>query len=228
MAFKSKKDRFIKVSAFFILLLMVIMAFTPGVRKRLFVVFSHECTTRKQAVFSNKLNDRVVNYTSAGKISGIEICRNESEILERFSEGKLVHVRAGRGYHIEKLTHSYPYLTPDAKKLLDEIGKRFRAKTNEAGFLGSEFIITSMTRTREKLNDLMKMNTNASGNSPHLYGNAFDISYVSFRSRKFVLTACDKRYFKEILAEIIVELRKERKCWATYESQQTCFHLVSR
>jgi hypothetical protein len=33
---------------------------------------------------------------------------------------------------------------------------------------------------------------------------------------------------KEALAEVIWELREEKKCWATYEKSQGCFHVVSR
>jgi len=33
---------------------------------------------------------------------------------------------------------------------------------------------------------------------------------------------------KEALAEVIWQLRQEKKCWAKYELQQGCFHVVSR
>jgi hypothetical protein len=75
---------------------------------------------------------------------------------------------------------------------------------------------------------LRRNNSNASANSPHLNGNAFDITYLRFSSRKFFLTECDKRFFKEALAEVILDLRREKKCWATYEKNQSCFHVVAR
>src|SRR5512146_456643 len=59
-------------------------------------------------------------------------------------------------------------------------------------------------------------------------GNAFDISYARFSFRKLFVTECDKWYMKEALAEIICQLREEKKCWATYERKQGCFHVVSR
>jgi hypothetical protein len=129
---------------------------------------------------------------------------------------------------IDPLTYSYSYLTPDAAELLNEIGKRFREKTRTEGLNGSRFIVTSMTRTTDTMKGLRRNNSNASANSPHLNGNAFDITYLRFSSRKFFLTECDKRFFKEVLAEVILDLRREKKCWATYEKNQSCFHVVAR
>lgn len=85
-----------------------------------------------------------------------------------------------------------------------------------------------MTRTTEEFNRLRKYNSNASENTPHYYGNALDISYVRFSARKWFITDCDKYYLKEALAEVIWQLRKEKKCWATYEINQGCFHVVAR
>jgi len=85
-----------------------------------------------------------------------------------------------------------------------------------------------MTRTLEKSEDLGKTNINVSDLSPHLYGNAFDISYARFSIRKFYITECDKWYLKEALAEVIYRLKEEKKCWATYERRQGCFHVVAR
>lgn len=189
--------------------------------------FSKKCRNYQQ-VYSRKLTDRVPDYSAAAKLTGIERCMNEGDISEKVSSGQLLKIREGRDYLIEDLTHSYPYLTRDGKKLLNEIGRRFREKVGKDGLKGSRFIITSMTRTAESIRTLGRTNTNASDNSPHLNGNAFDISYARFSIRKFEVTECDKWYMKEALAEVIWQLRNEKKCWATYEKQQGCFHVVAR
>jgi hypothetical protein len=126
------------------------------------------------------------------------------------------------------MAHSYPYLTRDSRRLLDEIGRRFKKKVKGDGLMGSRFIVTSMTRTSEKIKRLGKTNTNTSDNSPHLNGIAFDISYARFSFRKLYVTECDKWYMKEALAEVIWQMRQEKKCWATYERNQGCFHVVAR
>lgn len=189
--------------------------------------FSIRCRNHQQ-VFSRKLNDRIVDYSAEAKRSGIETCSDEDDIAALVSANRLFKVTSGRYYEIEDLTHSYPYLTKDSKKLLNEIGKRFREKVSRDGLKGSKFIVTSMTRTTEVLKKLGKTNINVSDNSPHLNGNAFDISYARFSFLKHRVTECDKWYMKEALAEVIYELKKEKKCWATYERKQGCFHVVAR
>jgi hypothetical protein len=197
-------------------------------RNNLFFYFSTRCIDYKQKDFSRKLNDRVVDYSAEAKRKGITVCRNDKEIRERISEGKLVKVRSGGRYIVERMRYSSPYVTKETKVLIDEIGKRFREKTLQKQLKGSKFFITSMTRKTESIISLKKNNSNASANSPHMYGNAFDISYKRFKVRKWIFTNCDHKYLKEAFAEVIWQLRKEGRCWATYEKGQNCFHIVCR
>lgn len=190
--------------------------------------FSSKCINYRQVVFSRKLNDRIVDYYVQAKSTGIERCENQFDIGKRITDRRLFRVKTGRRFIVEKMSYSYPYLTKDSKDLLDEIGSRFSRKIEMNGLKGSRFFITSMTRTSEKLKGLGDRNGNVSENSPHLNGNAFDISYARFSFIKLFVTECDKWYLKEALAEVIWELRKEKKCWATYERKQGCFHIVSR
>jgi hypothetical protein len=190
--------------------------------------FSSRCLDYKQKDFSRKLNDRIVDYSAAAKLRGIKVCKDENELKRRISEGNLVKVRSGNSYTVEKMTFSYPCVTRDSKILLDEISRRLREKTSQKGLNGVRFFITSMTRKTINVRSLRRYNRNASANSPHLYGNAFDISYKRFIVRKWVLTNCDKKFLKEALAEVIWQLRAENKCWATYEKVQNCYHVVSR
>jgi hypothetical protein len=161
-------------------------------------------------------------------LTGVGKSTDANDIDEKVSDRQLFRVKSGRYYKIENLTYSYPYLTRNSKMLLDEIGKRFRKKVKREGLKGSRLIVTSMTRTTELVKGLGRTNINASDNSPHLHGNAFDISYSSFSFIKLHVTDCDKWYMKEALAEVICLMKEEQKCWATYERQQGCFHVVSR
>jgi hypothetical protein len=187
-----------------------------------------KCIDYKQASFSKKLNNKIPDYIAKSSASGMKKCKDEKEIHERVAQGKLQEVKNSTGFIVEEMSHSYPYLTSDGKALLIEIGRRFREKISGTRLRGSRFKITSMTRTTDKLKKLREVNSNTSPNSPHLYGNAFDISYLRFSTRKFFLTYCDKKFLKEALAEVIWDLREENKCWATYEIKQSCFHVVSR
>jgi hypothetical protein len=191
-------------------------------------VIKVKCIDYKQGAFSRKLNNKIPDYIGVSSVSGIRKCKDEKDILERVDQGKLFKIRKGDGFIVEKMSHSYPYLTKEGQYLLEEIGKRFTEKVSSTRLKGSRFRITSLTRTTDKLKSLRVVNSNTSPNSPHLYGNAMDISYIRFTSRKLFLTYCDKRFLKESLAQVIWQLREEKKCWATYEVKQSCFHVVAR
>ena len=197
-------------------------------RMMLSVLFSTKCRNYPQPVFSKRLHDRILDYSVLAKNAGIEKCLNQYDIGKRISDRQLFRVRSSGIYTVENLKYSYPYLTDNSKDLLAEIAKRFKKKIEKEGFKGSKFFITSMTRTSEMLKGLGATNSNVSENSPHLNGNAFDISYARFSFVKLHVTECDKWYLKEALAEVIFQLRQEKKCWATYERKQGCFHVVSR
>jgi hypothetical protein len=190
--------------------------------------FSSRCIDYKQKNFSIRLTDRIVDYSGAARLRGIKACKDEDELKKRISEGKLVKVRSGKYYKVEKMAFSYPCVTKDSRELLDEIGERLSDKASQKGLYKVRFYITSMTRKPDNIKSLRRYNGNASANSPHLYGNAFDISYKRFIARKWALTECDKKFLKEALAEIIWQLKTENKCWATYEKVQNCFHIVAR
>jgi len=210
------------------ILLSVFLFFRKSSRNPVSSYFSTRCLDYKQKEFSRKLNDRIVDYSAAAKLRGIKVCRDKSELDSRISEGKLVKVKSGSSYKIEKMSFSYPYVTRDSKVLIDEIARRLTEKASQKGLSGVKFYITSMTRKTDNVKSLRRINQNASANSPHLYGNAFDISYKRFIARKWLLTNCDKKFLKEALAEVIWQLRTENKCWATYEKLQSCFHVVAR
>ncbi|MBA4321603.1 MAG: hypothetical protein C0408_02175 [Odoribacter sp.] len=228
---------FLKICGLSILGLCIIFVVIHVINPKLFndsyeylftKIIKVKCIDYKQAAFSKKLNNKIPDYILKSALSGVAKCRNEQEILERVTGGKLVKVKSGNGFIVEEMSQSYSYLTPDAKDLLIEISKRFREKISNTKLKATKIKITSMTRTTEKLKRLREVNSNASANSPHLHGNAFDISYIRFSTRKLFLTYCDKKYLKEALAEVIWKLREEKKCWATYELKQYCFHVVSR
>ena len=223
-----RKEYRLKGRLFILIVFSLCFIFIPKPHRAAMVsFFSTECRNYQQ-VYSRKLNDRITDYTYQARLTGIETCSDGKEISKRMLSGKLVRVSGSSRYKVENMSHSYPCLTRESRQLLDEIGKRFRKKVRRDGLMGSRFIVTSMTRTTEKIKGLGKTNINVSDNSPHLNGNAFDISYARFSFRKLHVTECDEWYLKEALAEVIWNLRLEKKCWATYERNQGCFHVVSR
>ncbi|MFZ2339958.1 MAG: DUF5715 family protein [Bacteroidales bacterium] len=223
-----KKEYRFKVWKFLFVVFSLCFIFIPQ-SNRAFMAwyFSKRCRNHQQA-YSRKLTDRIPDYSAQARLTGITACSGEKDLAKRVMTGQLLRVRKGSNYRVESMEHSYPYLTRDSRRLLNEIGRRYGKKIGKDGLKGSRFILTSMTRTSDNIKGLGRTNGNASENSPHLNGNAFDISYARFDIRKYSVTECDKWYMKEALAEVIYELRKEKKCWATYEKQQGCFHVVLR
>lgn len=227
--FKSRKTFFLfksGIAAFILFALFLI--FNRNTTNRFFSYFSRRCIDYRQKDFSRKLNDRLLDYLPAAKQSGIVPCKTDDEIKKRVAVGKLVKVKGGKNYAVDRLNHSSPYLTRDSKKLLEEIAGCFREKTSGKGLYGTKIIVTSLTRKSENVKKLRRNNSNASENSPHQYGTAFDITYKRFIVKKMSMTNCDHKFMKEALAEVILQMKKDGKCWATYERNQNCFHVVAR
>ncbi len=199
-----------------------------GSRGHPFSYLSTRCFNYRQKEFSRQLNDRIVDYSAAAKLRGSSPSSSDRALNNKITEGDLVKVGSNSLYIVDRMRFSHPVVTPESKILLEEIGKRFREKTSRNGLISARFYITSMTRETDNLKMLRRYNSNTSRNSPHLYGNAFDISYKRFSARKMFLTSCDMVFMKEALAEVISQLRDEKRCWATYERNQNCFHVVSR
>jgi uncharacterized protein YcbK (DUF882 family) len=226
---KSRSFRVLKICLLLLLVFFSGYLIIPGKNRSILRrFFSTSCIDYRQDIFSKKLTDKVLLYHTQSRFTGIKECKDEKEIKKRVSEGKLFRIKSGSKYIIDRMSYSYPFLIAESKTLLDEIGRRFREKTDAAGLSGAKFIVTSMTRTTENMRNLRRNNRNASVNSAHLGGNAFDISYIRFSCRKMFITSCDKKYLKEALAQVIWQLKEEDKCWATYEKVQNCYHIVSR
>ena len=175
--------------------------------------------------YSSKLNDKMSSYIYYVEKSGVPPCRSEKELKKN---PLLKPVNAGKNYSIDHLTHSHAYLSSKGKSLLDRIDADFGAKIKGTDLQGSHFIVSSLTRTKKNVRELKKVNVNASDRSAHMYGGCFDITYARFKNKRKKLDSNDIYKLKETIAEIIYQLMKEKKCWATKEKREPCFHVVSR
>lgn len=138
----------------------------------------------------------------------------------------IVHIESGDNYVLDKLTHSYPYLVPEAAALLDTIGVRFNRKLAERGGAHYKIKVTSMLRTQESIKRLQRGNVNSTSNSAHLYGTTFDISYVDFHESMFNTAKLNDGQLKNLLAEVLLELKDQEKCLVKFERKQGCFHIT--
>jgi hypothetical protein len=175
------------------------------------------------------LNELHLKFAKANGIKGFKSDKEFKEGIEKLlDKGDLVKIENNSFYVVDKLTHSHPYLTPDAAKLLDEIGKRFQEKLAEKNIKKRYYQLTSLLRTGESQRRLSNSNVNASSNSSHLYGTTFDITYA----RVFTKPKLDKDYeildgpAIKLLSEVIGELRKEGRCLVVTERRERCFHIT--
>lgn len=155
-------------------------------------------------------------------------CRREAET----SRGRVFHVFTNNSYKIDSLTHSIPYLVPQACLLLYKIGCNFQDSLGRKGLNPYRVIVTSVLRTKEDVRRLRKRNGNASLNSAHFYGTTFDIAYNRFDKIEDA-DGCpteDVRpgMLKQVLAEVLRDLKKKEECHVKYELKQGCFHVTAR
>jgi hypothetical protein len=111
---------FLKIFSLILLFTIIFFILNKNVRNHLFPFFNTRCLEYKQKDFSRKLNDRIVDYSTEAKRNGINVCRNYRDLKKRISDGKLVRVRSGNRYIVDRMTYSSPYVTNDSKILLDE------------------------------------------------------------------------------------------------------------
>lgn len=177
------------------------------------------------------LNKLHLKYAKANGIKGFKSNKDFNENIKKYvADDDLVKIETCDYYVVDKLTHSHPYLTPDAAKLLEDIGKRFQEKLEEHNLKKRYYQITSLLRTGESQRKLGRSNVNASENSSHLYGTTFDITYARvFRKPKLQenLEIEDGPAIK-LLSEAIGELRKEKRCVVVTERKERCFHITVR
>jgi hypothetical protein len=177
------------------------------------------------------LNKLHLKYAKANGIKGFKSTQDLNENINKYIDNEdLVKIETCDYYVVDKLTHSHPYLVPEAAKLLEDIGKRFQEKLEEHNMKKRYYQITSLLRTGESQRKLGRSNGNASENSSHLYGTTVDITYARvFKKPKLQeeLEIEDGPAIK-LLSEAIGELRKEGRCVVVTERRERCFHITVR
>lgn len=148
--------------------------------------------------------------------------RKEAERLVR----RLEKVESCELYMVDELTHSVPYLTKSAKRLLDDMGRIYQKSLIAGGYRPHRFIVTSLLRTREDVDRLRRVNANASRNSSHMYGTTFDISWSRYNRVSVDGNTASNNTLAAYLGECIYYLRDHGRCVVIYEQNQHCFHIT--
>lgn len=174
--------------------------------------------------FPFQFSDPNPHQVAAAKKYGIEPLEDRSQLKD--VKRRLKHIEECEYYAVDPLTHSVPYLTPKAAKLLKDIGKRFQKKLKKHKMGKHKIIVTSVLRTKEDVKNLMKVNSNAVSNSAHCHATTFDLSYRRFKQVDG--TQANAAQMKYLLGEVLDELRSKGRCYVRYETKQTCLHITVR
>ena len=164
-----------------------------------------------------------VQYASAEKMGIDPMYRLRDSYNTR---RPLVKIETGENYVVDNLTHSMPYLVPEAASLLDEIGKDFSTVVRKRGGTpGHKVIVTSVLRSPYSVKKLRRVNKNAVDSSTHMFATTFDISWNHFHAPDSI-SAEREVVLKGILAEVLLKKREEGKCLVKYEKKSPCFHIT--
>ena len=167
----------------------------------------------------------------AAEANGIQPVSSREELQELVTAHRLVDVRHSPLYQVDSLTHSVPYLVPQAQQLLHDIAVNFLDTLQSRHLPPHLIIVSSVLRTDEDVNKLQKGNKNATENSCHRYGTTIDITYRRFQpltgNPNHKATLQDEK-LKLALAEVLYDLKQQGRCYVKYERKQACFHLTVR
>jgi len=93
------------------------------------ISFESKNKCQKNKLYVNELNDSFHNYFYKSFNQGIKKNLNSAlDIKTYVNKGVLEHIKNSNTHSIEKLKHSYAYLTPNSKSLLINIGTNFQQK----------------------------------------------------------------------------------------------------
>ena len=177
--------------------------------------------------YNRDVNDLTpVHLAEAQKIGSEPVPSREAA---EHASRKMEEIQTHKYYEVEELTHSIPYLVPEAATLLEDIGRNFQDSLRNLNASIYKVKVTSVTRTVDDVKNLKKRNRNSSENSAHQYGTTFDVSWARFTKVDESDTLnIDKDRLKMVLAMVLRDLQKADRCYVKHERKQGCFHITAR
>lgn len=168
-------------------------------------------------------NDSNIYQLAHAEHLGIEPADNIEDALK--GRRRLKRISDTGVYKLDELTHSEPYLVPEAERLLADIGKAFQDTLRRRNLPPARVRVTSVLRTTEQVQRLRRTNRNATEQSAHQFGTTFDIGYNAYYASDSDERIDDYRY-KRALSEVLYDLRARNRCMVKYERKSPCFHIT--
>lgn len=160
--------------------------------------------------------DNVADHKKAYYREGIKPQQDADNLEKLNRKGILKSVVSNKLFYIGQLDYSYPYLLPKAHDFIYEICRKYKDSCASNNLEYIPITITSLTRTKETVEKLTKINQNAITESAHLKGKTFDISYREFGEKS--------KQFK-LFTDVLNQYRERDLCFVKYESNG-CLHIT--
>jgi len=160
--------------------------------------------------------DNIQVHQLAYNNDGIKPQNRDSDLDKLSKSGKLKKLETGNLFIVRNARFSRPYLLPKAHTFIEDLALKYEKSCKSDSIKYIRFTISSLTRSKESVTQLMKNNDNAIQNSSHLKGKTFDISYRSFNG--------NKKQTKAFIA-VLNALKKQNRCYVKFE-RNGCLHIT--
>lgn len=143
-----------------------------------------------------------------------------------FTSRPIVMLTSNEYYTIDSLTHSFPYLVPEAELRLRQIGRNFIDSLARRGGDSYRIMVTSLLRSPHTVKRLRRVNRNAVDSSTHQFGTTFDISFTRFDNTD-PSRSLNQEDLKNLLGEVLLDMRNRKLILVKYEAKGGCFHITA-
>lgn len=167
-----------------------------------------------------------VHYTAAEHL-GIRPFDSDSDGIDALTR-PMVQIASNDDYVVAPLKHSYPFLVPEAADLLADVARAFNDSLLARGGGDYRLKVTSLLRTDATVHRLRRVNRCATDSSAHRFGTTFDISYTRFMLARTGGVYRTQEDLKNLLAEVVDDMRRQGRCYIKYERNSGCFHITVR
>lgn len=129
--------------------------------------------------YTTTFSDANPAHLVAAKRFGVHL--SSDSIDAYLQEESLLPMATTTYYEVDDLTHSIPYLVPEALYLLEDLARDFNESLRQHNLPPHKLVVTSLTRLPSQCQSLRKSNINAAiTESAHSYGTTFDISWKRY------------------------------------------------
>jgi hypothetical protein len=178
--------------------------------------------------YKDKFNDTQSKHARAARAIGLATPPKDRQHASTM-RSQLRLVKTNENYVVDSLTHSIPYLVPQAVAELESIGREFADILQRNGLPHYRFYVTSVLRTQHDVKHLQRSgNVNATTNSCHCYGTTFDLAYYRYDKVTRTHEYMSEDNLKLVLGQVLLNHQRAGKIYVKYEQKQACFHVTVR